>query len=48
MQNSGYNSYDELPLFLHAEPVAKVLGVGRGIVVSKKQFIQWEIARTEG
>ena len=27
MKNSAYKSYDELPLFLNAELVAKVLGV---------------------
>lgn len=27
MQKSGYKSYDELPLFLNSELVAKVLGV---------------------
>ncbi len=27
MKESKYNSYDELPLFLNAELVAKVLGV---------------------
>ncbi len=27
MQESKYNSYDDLPLFLNAELVAKVLGV---------------------
>lgn len=27
MQNSVYRSYDDLPLFLNAELVAKVLGV---------------------
>ena len=29
MKESGYKSYDELPLFLNAETVAKVLGVSR-------------------
>ena len=27
MQESGFKSYDELPLFLNAKTVAKVLGV---------------------
>lgn len=27
MKGSGYKSYEELPLFLNAETVAKVLGV---------------------
>ena len=27
MKRSGYTSYDELPLFLNAELVAKVLGI---------------------
>ena len=27
MKNSSYKSYDELPLFLNAEMVAKVLGI---------------------
>lgn len=27
MKESGYKSYDELPLFLNAETVAKLLGV---------------------
>lgn len=29
MKESNYKSYDELPLFLNAVTVAKVLGVGR-------------------
>ena len=27
MKDSGYKSYDELPLFLNAETVARVLGI---------------------
>lgn len=27
MKDSVYKSYDELPLFLNAEPIRKVLGV---------------------
>ena len=29
MQESGFKSYDELPLFLNAKAVAKVLGVSQ-------------------
>ena len=29
MKQSQYNSYDDLPLFLNADIVAKVLGVSR-------------------
>ena len=29
MKRSSYKSYDELPLFLNAETVAKLLGIGQ-------------------
>ena len=32
MKESIYKSYDELPLFLNSELVAKVLGVGSFVV----------------
>ena len=32
MKNSSYKSYDELPLFLNAEMVAKILGMSRSTV----------------
>ena len=41
MKESEYRSYDDLPLFLNSETVAKVLGVSPSSVVPKEQFIQW-------
>ena len=32
MKDSAYKSYDELPLFLNAEMVAKILGMSRSTV----------------
>ena len=34
LKESSYKSYDELPLFLNAETVAKVLGVSRPAATS--------------
>jgi len=57
---STYHSYDELPLFLNAELVAKVLGVsissayepsvriGSRFVVPKDKFQQWVERQTGG
>ncbi len=56
MMESKYKSYEELPLFLNAAMVAKVLGVsgfpilkvGSRMVVPKEKFIQWVEEHTAG
>ena len=55
MKISTYHSYDELPLFLNAELVAKVLGVSISsayelmrFVVPKDKFQQWVERQTGG
>ena len=48
MKESHYKSYDDLPLFLNAKTVAKVLRVGNRMVVPKEQFIQWVSDHTGG
>ena len=41
MKESSYKNYDELPLFLNAVTVAKVLRIGNRVVVPKEAFIRW-------
>ena len=41
MKSSVYKSYDELPLFLNSDLVAKTLG-------PKEKFIQWVEEHTKG
>ena len=49
MKESMHKSYDELPLFLNAETVARVLGISpSSIVVPKEQFIRWVLEHTGG
>ena len=51
MKTSIYKNYEELPLFLNAELVEKVLGVlkvGSRMVVPKEKFIQWVEEHTQG
>ena len=58
MKESGYKSYEDLPLFLNAATVAKALGVspssgyelkiGSRMVVPKEQFIRWVEENTGG
>ena len=57
MKESIYKTYDELPLFLNAETVARVLGVspssgyeliGSRIVIPKEAFIRWVEEHTGG
>ena len=48
MKESSYKTYDELPLFLNTETVAKVLGIGSRIVIPKEAFIRWVEEHTGG
>ena len=48
MKSSVYKSYDELPLFLNSDLVAKTLGIGSRMVVPKEKFIQWVEEHTKG
>ena len=43
MKSSVYKSYDELPLFLNSDLVAKTLGIA-----PKEKFIQWVEEHTKG
>ena len=48
MKRSHYTSYDQLPLFLNAELVAKTLRIGSRMVVPKDKFIEWVVQHTKG
>ena len=57
MKSSVYKSYDELPLFLNSDLVAKTLGIEKDfptlhincrMVVPKEKFIQWVEEHTKG